>query len=533
MLPIKNFNEVDLPESLLDRLKEINFMEPTPIQAQAIPAAIAGRDVLGSAQTGTGKTGAFGIPLISHMIRNDDSKALILVPTRELALQVIQALQTFIGKDKIATSLLIGGEPIGKQFKQLRGRPRLVVGTPGRVNDHIKRRTLDLADTNFLILDEVDRMLDMGFSVQLETIESELPSERQTLMFSATMPKNMDNIASKYLSNPVRISVGSTRAAAPKVKQEFIKVRDEEKYDRLLQELETREGTILIFIKTKHNADNMAKKLNKEGHTVEAIHGDLKQSRRSRVIKGFKAKEYRILVATDVAARGLDIPHIEHVINYDAPHNPEDYIHRIGRTGRAGAEGQAINFMSNRDARPWFAVQRLLAPDDEQKAFTIHPKGKKKRTYDDQKKKRKYVGDDKRTARYGDKKRDDDSGAEKKHGDKPFAKRKPFKKKTGDFEDRPKRSFKKRDDGDRNDRPKKDFKARDDRPKRDFKDKDDRPKRDFKSDGDRNDRPKRDFKKDGERSARPKKDGERGGKKPFSGKASGKNKASRRIQGRS
>ena len=386
---MKHFNEAEIPQALLERLESLNFTTPTPIQAQSIPHALAGSDILGSAQTGTGKTGAFGIPLISHMMNDEDAKALILVPTRELALQVMQSLKQFIGKDYIASALLIGGEPIGKQFKQLRQRPRLVVGTPGRVNDHLKRGTLFLDKTNFLVLDEVDRMLDMGFSVQLDAIAEYLPERRQTLMFSATMPRNIDQIAAKYLNKPVRISVDSTRAAAPKIKQEFVKVRDEEKYTHLLSELEARQGSIIIFIKTKYNAENMAKKLRKDGHEAEPIHGDLKQSRRARVIRSFHKKEYRILVATDVAARGLDIPHIEHVINYDAPHNPEDYIHRIGRTARAGAEGEAINFMGNRDGRQWAAVQRLMNPDDAHDAFGGRGKVRgKKPSYSDRSKKR-------------------------------------------------------------------------------------------------------------------------------------------------
>jgi superfamily II DNA/RNA helicase len=250
-----------------------------------------------------------------------------------------------------------------KQLKQLRNRPRLIVGTPGRVNDHLSRGTLRLDKTNFLVLDETDRMLDMGFGIQLEQIAKFLPSERQTLMFSATMPHNIMSLSEKYLYEPERISIGATSAPATNVTQEEIHVKESEKYSRLLNELNEREGSVIIFVKTKRSADMLADKLCAANQNADALHGDLQQNKRERVVKAFRNQRYRILVATDIAARGLDIPHIAHVINYDLPQCPEDYVHRIGRTARAGAEGAAVNFITSSDYGKWNAIQRLINPN--------------------------------------------------------------------------------------------------------------------------------------------------------------------------
>jgi superfamily II DNA/RNA helicase len=360
---MESFKEAGLPQPLFHRLEQMEYLIPTPIQAQAIPAAMEGKDVLGSAQTGTGKTAAYGIPLITQLMTSSRGSGLILLPTRELAAQVMQELKKFIGSSKIKTALLIGGEPMPKQVQQLRMRPKLIVGTPGRINDHLKRGTLMLHDTNYLVLDEADRMLDMGFGIQLDEIKRYLTGKRQTLLFSATLPDNIKKLAGKYLTDPIRISVGETHAVAAKVKQENIKLQESEKFDRLVEELYARKGSVIVFVKTKHGADRMAGKLQKLGHKVDALHGDLRQSKRNRVTAAFRNQDFRILIATDVAARGLDIPHIEHVINYDLPQSPEDYIHRIGRTARAGAEGHAVNFLTSADRIKWNAISHLIDPD--------------------------------------------------------------------------------------------------------------------------------------------------------------------------
>lgn len=358
-----NFASFNLPSGLVASLSQMHFKAPTPIQEKAIPIALEGRDILGSAQTGTGKTAAFSIPLITHLLNNAQGAALILTPTRELAMQVDSTIQQMLGHSSgIKTALLIGGKPMFTQFSQLKNRPRIIVGTPGRVNDHLKRGTLKLHNTTFLVLDETDRMLDMGFSIQLETIFVQLPQKRQTLMFSATLPANIIKLSGKYMNQPERISVGSTTSPAAKIHQETIFTTDTEKYSHLLTQLEQRQGSILIFVKTKFGAERLAQRLTRDGHEADAIHGDLKQSRRDRVIKDFRNQKYRILVATDIAARGLDIPHIEHVINHDLPQCPEDYIHRIGRTARAGATGSAICFISPADRKKWQAIHKLINP---------------------------------------------------------------------------------------------------------------------------------------------------------------------------
>ena len=383
---MKTFLDMELPESLNHTLQHMNFNEPTPIQEQAIPVAIKGKDILGSAQTGTGKTAAFCIPLITKILLDPhNNSALVMTPTRELATQVIGQLRCMLGKkSKIKAALLIGGDSMSKQLQQLSQKPKIVVGTPGRINDHLKRKTLQLNKTNFLVLDETDRMLDMGFSIQIETILEYMPPKRQTLLFSATVPKNIEGLANKYLTNPTRITIDKNPTAATNIKQDNLKVKEHEKHDKLVEQLNAREGTILVFVKTKYSTERIAKKLKEIGHSADAIHGDLRQRNRDRVLRLFRDKKYRILVATDIAARGLDIPHIKHVINYDLPQCPEDYIHRIGRTARAGAIGHALNLIAPRDHQKWDAIDRFINPDDYQgqkqsKSFNKPSKPNKKR----------------------------------------------------------------------------------------------------------------------------------------------------------
>lgn len=371
---MQSFNEAGLCPPLLKSLERMKFTIPTPIQAQAIPPALEGRDVLGSAQTGTGKTGAFGLPIINKLLTSPRGSALIMTPTRELAVQVMDTLQQMIGNNPaVKTALLIGGEAMPKQFQQLRQRPRLIIGTPGRINDHLGRGSLMLADATTLVLDEMDRMLDMGFEIQIEKIIKFMPPQRQTMLFSATLPDNINKVAQKYLRNPVRISVGSTNSPIARIQQELIHVKDEMKFPLLLEQLAARKGTVIIFVKTKFATEKLADKLNKQNISADAINGDLRQSKRDRVIDQFREQKFRVLVATDIAARGLDIPHIEHVINYDLPQAPEDYIHRIGRTGRAGAEGAAVCFISPAEQPKWKAIHKLIHPDEKLVMPAIEP----------------------------------------------------------------------------------------------------------------------------------------------------------------
>lgn len=359
-----NYADMNLPEQLKASLAKMNFVTPTPIQEQCIPEVLAGRDILGTAMTGSGKTGAFGIPMIARMMGNSRGSALILTPTRELAQQVEKVVKEIAPMySNIKTALLIGGESMPKQLDQLRARPRVIVGTPGRIIDHLQRGSLMLHDASYLVLDETDRMLDMGFGDQIAQILKYVPQQRQTLLFSATLPPQIQKIADAQLKNPVRVEIGSTNQVATTIQQDTRKLNPEEKYPQLLKELKEREGTVIIFVRAKFGTEKLAAKLRKSGFTADAIHGDLEQRQRERVLQAFREKKHRILVATDIASRGLDIPHIEHVVNFDLPQAPEDYIHRIGRTGRAGAEGHAVSFITPEDRIKWTAIQKLMDPN--------------------------------------------------------------------------------------------------------------------------------------------------------------------------
>ena len=400
---MENFKLLKIEDSLKNSLEKMNFTKPTPIQAMAIPVALEGKDILGTAQTGTGKTLAFSIPLINKLILDKNAFALVMCPTRELATQVMAAIKSIISdKINIKTALLIGGEAMQKQLRQLGNRSRIIVGTPGRINDHLKRKSLNLSATKYLVLDETDSMLDMGFTPQIELILKFVPKDHQTLLFSATLPENIVRISERYLNKPERISTGSTSVPIAKIKQETLQVFKENKYDELVNQFIARKGSILVFVKTKRGADKMVKRLKEEGHSADAIHGDLRQSKRDRVINSFRKGLKRILIATDVAARGLDIPLIQHVINFDLPQVPEDYVHRIGRTARAGNEGSALTFLTPDDRSMWNEISKLIDPN-----FKPAPRGARgdsrggKRGKAPYNKKRKFR-DEKRSS-FGDK----------------------------------------------------------------------------------------------------------------------------------
>ena len=378
-----NFIDLEIENKLKKSIELANFKTPTPIQSKSIPISLTGRDILGTAQTGTGKTLAFTIPMINKLIKDKLAMALIVCPTRELATQVMQAvLKLNVREIGIGNALLIGGESMQKQLKKLKKRARIIVGTPGRINDHLERKSLNLSKVSYLVLDETDRMLDMGFTPQIELILKFIPKNHQTLLFSATLPDNILKISQKYLNNPERISVGSLSTPIEKIKQESLEVTQDKKYHELINQLIERNGSILVFVKTKHGADKIVKRLKYDGHKADAIHGNLRQSKRDRVIAGFRNGNSRILIATDVAARGLDIPIIQHVINYDLPQVPEDYIHRIGRTGRAGKEGSSLTFLTPNDRSMWNSIRRLIDPNFkaskniQKRSFKKNKKGK-------------------------------------------------------------------------------------------------------------------------------------------------------------
>jgi len=402
---MNSFNELDLPEILTKSLAKMGISVPTPIQAQTVPLALKNHDILGSAQTGTGKTLAFTLPLVKHLLDNPDSTALVLAPIREIAQQVMNTLKDLISNSKdFNVALLIGGEQYPKQLAQLKARPRIIIGTPGRVIDHLSRGTLRVNRLEYLALDETDRMFDMGFGIQLDHIISKLPTKRQTLMFSATIAPAIEKLAAKYLNEPKRVAVGPTTLPIPKIKQEIIKINEKEKYGRLLQELDQRDGTVLVFVKTKINADRLANSLRKEDHAASAIHGDLRQRQREQVIRAFRQGKCRVMVATDIAARGLDIPHLMHVINYDVPPCPEDYVHRIGRTGRAGAEGFSLCFVTSQDAKKWNAIELYMSPKtSESSNRNSSPKNnfKKSEKRTDSDRMHPFANDDKRKKPFG------------------------------------------------------------------------------------------------------------------------------------
>jgi ATP-dependent RNA helicase RhlE len=353
------FYGLGLAPKLLEILKKNNFTTPTPIQQQAIPIALAGKDLMGIAQTGTGKTLAFGLPMLQRLAQLK-GRGLIVVPTRELALQVDQAMES-IGKTLgLKTAVLIGGEPIYRQIASLRKNPHIIIATPGRLIDHIKQKKISLEKINILIIDEADRMLDMGFAPQLQEIVKTIPLNRQTMLFSATMPAEIISIASSYMKLPVRVEVAPPGTTVSQVTQEIIFIERSNKLTQLKKILLEHRGSALIFCRTKYGAKNLTTSIRNLGNTAAEIHSNRTLPQRLEALNGFKIGKYRILVATDIAARGIDVTDIELVVNYDLPENPGDYVHRIGRTGRAGRIGYAISLATPDQVRDVQAIERLI-----------------------------------------------------------------------------------------------------------------------------------------------------------------------------
>jgi len=356
-----------LPASLVDRLTDMGFTEPTPIQSRAIPHALDGRDVMGLAQTGTGKTAAFGLPLVAQMLAYGRKPArmtvrgLVLAPTRELANQICDTLRALTEGTPIKTGFVVGGQSINAQIKRLERGTDILVATPGRLLDLLDRNALTLEDCAFLVLDEADQMLDLGFIHALRKIAALLPAERQTMLFSATMPKQMNEIAQSYLKNPMRIEVTPPGKAADKITQSVHFIAKAEKATLLKELLDThRDERALVFGRTKHGSEKLMKSLEKAGFSTASIHGNKSQGQRDRAIAAFKAGEIKVLVATDVAARGLDIPDVKHVYNYDLPNVPDAYVHRIGRTARAGKDGAAVAFCAPDEMGELKAIQKVM-----------------------------------------------------------------------------------------------------------------------------------------------------------------------------
>ncbi|MGA9251544.1 MAG: DEAD/DEAH box helicase [Roseobacter sp.] len=364
---MSDFDMMDLPPKLVARLKDMGLTDPTPIQKQAIPHALNGRDVMGLAQTGTGKTAAFGVPIVAQMLALEgrpapkSARGLVLAPTRELATQISQNLRAFAQKTALKVTMVVGGQSINNQIRQLERGVDLLVATPGRLLDLMDRRAVRLDETVFLVLDEADQMLDMGFIHDLRKIAQVLPSERQTMLFSATMPKQMNELAQSYLRRPIRVEVSPPGKAADKVTQEVHFIAKAEKAALLIEMLDKhREERALVFGRTKHGSEKLMKSLVKAGYAAGSIHGNKSQGQRDRAIAAFKSGEIKVLVATDVAARGLDIPDVKHVYNYDLPNVPDNYVHRIGRTARAGKDGAAIAFCAPDEMGELKAIQKTM-----------------------------------------------------------------------------------------------------------------------------------------------------------------------------
>lgn len=345
---MQNFKELGISDKMAETLQSMGFNEATPIQKESIPLALEGKDVLGQAQTGTGKTGAFGIPLIEKVADQEDVQSLILAPTRELAMQVAESLKAFAKGQNIQVVTVFGGMPIDRQIKALKKGPQIVVGTPGRVIDHLNRRTLKTNDIHTLILDEADEMMNMGFIDDMKFIMDKIPAEqRQTMLFSATMPKAIQTLVQQFMKSPVIVKTMNNEMSDPQIEEYYTIVKELEKFDTFTSFLDVHQPELaIVFGRTKRRVDELTSALISKGYKAEGLHGDITQAKRLEVLKKFKNDQLDILVATDVAARGLDISGVSHVYNFDIPQDTESYTHRIGRTGRAGKKGVAITFVN-------------------------------------------------------------------------------------------------------------------------------------------------------------------------------------------
>ena len=357
---LKLFSELQLSQRMQRQLADANFIHPTPVQAAALPPALAGRDVLATAQTGTGKTLSFLVPLSERMATSTkDTTFLILLPTRELAMQVLEAWRDLTeGQGRAA--LVCGGLAEGPQLSAIRKGARLIVATPGRLEDYLSRGLLNLSSVKMLVLDEVDRMLDMGFKPAIRRIAALLPQERQTLCYSATLSPAIREVANLYLRNPARIDITSELKPSPNVKLQTFEVSADKKQELLEHLLGTSEGSFMVFVRTKHGADRVARRLSRAGFAAAPIHGDRSQSQRSSALRGFAEGRHRVLVATDVVARGIDVANVAHVVNYDMPREAEDFVHRVGRTGRAASHGVASTFAAPDEAHALKKIERTL-----------------------------------------------------------------------------------------------------------------------------------------------------------------------------
>ncbi|MCC6277889.1 MAG: DEAD/DEAH box helicase [Oligoflexia bacterium] len=353
------FSNFQLSQGLIDAVHRMGFKAPTEIQAKAIPALMGKRDLIGQSKTGSGKTAAYLLPILNQVMNSDDL-ALILVPTRELALQVDETIRKFLSAQvRVRMATVIGGASMRQQFQFLVKKPNVIIATPGRLMDHLNRNSSLLMRLQFLVLDEADRMLDMGFLPQIKRILTRVPKARQTALFSATFSPEIRKLAKEMMSNPVEAAVHDNHSTPVTINQQTRQTTGDKKNEVILDELYQREGSVLVFVRTKRRSDKLAKHLQASGFKVNRIHGDRSLAQRKTAVQEFKTGSIRVLVATDIASRGLDIAQVGHVINFDLPECPEDYVHRIGRTGRAGHSGHALSFVTPEDQRKWKDITRF------------------------------------------------------------------------------------------------------------------------------------------------------------------------------
>ena len=357
------FSQFSLSPALMARLDANKFTIPTPVQVGCIPPALEGRDVLATAQTGTGKTLGYLIPIVEMMQKAEGkvALALIVLPTRELAMQVEQAFLTIRSNPSQTVALVVGGLAERSQLEAIRRGARLIVATPGRLEDYLKRKLVRLDAVKILVLDEVDRMLDMGFQPAIQRIAATLPEVRQTLCYSATLEGSVKEVARKYLNNPARVEIGSVLKPAENVELRTFEVEQDKKQELLEHLLGAEQGSFLVFVRTKHGADRVARRLVRSGHSATQIHGDRSQAQRNQALRSFSEGRHRVLVATDVAARGIDVANVAHVINFDMPKMAEDFVHRVGRTGRASAHGVASTFAGSAERNDLRKIERTLS----------------------------------------------------------------------------------------------------------------------------------------------------------------------------
>ncbi|AOH38748.1 DEAD/DEAH box helicase [Dialister pneumosintes] len=359
---VTTFVDLGVSKEIIKAVSDMGFEEPTPIQKMSIPVALQKQDIIGQAQTGTGKTAAFGIPILENIdISAPGPQAIVLSPTRELAIQSAEEINHLAQYLSTHALPIYGGQDINRQFRALNKKPNIIVATPGRLMDHMERGTIDLSHVQILVLDEADEMVNMGFIDDIRTILKTIPEERQTMLFSATMPATIRDLVNSFLREPQLVKVKSSTVTIDLVEQQYIELPDRQKFDALCRLLDMQAPELaIVFVRTKRRADEVTEALKKRGYSAEGIHGDLSQAKRDSVIRQFKENTIDILVATDVAARGLDISGVTHVYNFDLPQDPEIYVHRVGRTGRAGQTGQAITFIISREMGQFRAIERAI-----------------------------------------------------------------------------------------------------------------------------------------------------------------------------